>query len=198
MILFYILMSISFLWLQITVFDLLRKHKEAEWLQINSGILFGLSILLSLIVMYSDPGYLKKDPKMDFVKLLDQLCATSLCPECKIIRTPRSRHCSFCDRCVDRYDHHCPWVDNCIGKGNFAQFYLFVFVTWLYLLSIVISIIKAFTIEFSDDQILISPVTLTLAPEDSDMDTIMRHKGFRVLSYVLLLLLCLLFLLSVL
>ena len=32
MILFYILMSVSFVWLQITVFDLLRKHREAEWL----------------------------------------------------------------------------------------------------------------------------------------------------------------------
>jgi palmitoyltransferase ZDHHC13/17 len=104
----------------------------------TSEILFGLSLFLCTVVWLSDPGYLKKDKSLDFVELLDTLEASSLCPDCEVIRTPRCRHCTLCKRCVDRFDHHCPWVNNCIGKGNFAYFYSFVVTQSLYLLSVVI------------------------------------------------------------
>ncbi|XP_047332561.1 protein S-acyltransferase 24-like [Impatiens glandulifera] len=50
-----------------------------------------------------------------------QLCAT-----CKIVRPLRAKHCSICERCVEQFDHHCPWVSNCIGKKNKWDFFFFL------------------------------------------------------------------------
>lgn len=52
-----------------------------------------------------------------------------MCKTCKILRPPRSFHCSTCGTCIDVHDHHCPWVGNCVGKLN--HIYFFKFIVWV-------------------------------------------------------------------
>lgn len=81
-----------------------------------------------------NPGILQPDPQKDgftFLDLLGKFNPTELCPDCLIIRTPRSRHCAICNVCVERFDHHCPWINNCVGVNNHGPFLVFLLSTWL-------------------------------------------------------------------
>lgn len=88
--------------------------------------------VLLVCIICKDPGYIHTKNKT----LMD-LCleneSVMVCPECVLKRKPRSIHCQICRRCVEKFDHHCPWINNCIGGKNLALFYLFIWWTEVFI-----------------------------------------------------------------
>ncbi|EOD51032.1 putative palmitoyltransferase swf1 protein [Neofusicoccum parvum UCRNP2] len=56
------------------------------------------------------------------------------CRTCRLPKPARSKHCPICKTCVARMDHHCVWVNNCVGRENYRWFLALLASTSLVLL----------------------------------------------------------------
>ena len=70
--------------------------------------------------------------------------------ECCIIRPPRWSHWYFWGNWVEIFDHHCKWINWCIGKRNYGYFVLFISLITLFLLVQIISWIVLVLVDYND------------------------------------------------
>ena len=68
-----------------------------------------------------------------------------------IFQPDRAHHCSVCNDCVLKMDHHCPWVNNCVGYYNQKFFFLFLGYAFLYCMYVMLSTLKYFIAYWSHD-----------------------------------------------
>ncbi|KAG4074080.1 hypothetical protein HA402_014285 [Bradysia odoriphaga] len=65
----------------------------------------------------------------------------TVCTRCETYRPPRAHHCRICKRCIRKLDHHCPWINNCVGERNqkyFLQFLVYVGILAIYSVALVV------------------------------------------------------------
>ncbi|KAK6597534.1 DHHC zinc finger domain-containing protein [Botrytis cinerea] len=51
------------------------------------------------------------------------------CRSCHLLKPARSKHCSVCKHCIAKFDHHCIFINNCVGYNNHHWFLLLLFTT---------------------------------------------------------------------
>ena len=74
------------------------------------------------------------------------------CTQCLIDMPLRARHCRLCQKCVSTYDHHCPWIGNCVGERNRKYFYAFLWLQQIQLTMAMILCIKSMNSESIAEQ----------------------------------------------
>lgn len=78
----------------------------------------------------------------------NNLISLKRCFKCYIVRIPGVKHCSKCQGCIIKRDHHCPWMFNCIGQFNQKFFIQYIFYTFFGLFEI--SIVILYYIYYKD------------------------------------------------
>ncbi|KAJ8759125.1 hypothetical protein K2173_004132 [Erythroxylum novogranatense] len=145
----------------ITVFifieDWVGLHSSTGTLNASIFTILGcLCLFCFFVCVLTDPGHVPSSyvPDVEETLLSDQephikSSESRKCDKCCNYKPPRAHHCRVCRRCVLRMDHHCLWINNCVGYRNYKAFFILVLnATVATLYSSVILIICSFQLNF--------------------------------------------------
>lgn len=94
-----------------TVFHLIFGH----WLLVNIVFHYTMGV-------FTHPG---TPPAQNVPEIV------SICKKCVSPKPPRTHHCTVCGKCILKMDHHCPWLNNCVGHFNHRYFFMFCVYMWI-------------------------------------------------------------------
>lgn len=111
-------------------------------------VLHSVTMLMLAAFQFSNPGFIEKSSeKPASYSLAMEVGETKVyrqwCTTCNIYRPLRAAHCKRCGRCVRIHDHHCPYLGNCAGHGNYRTYMMVITSTFLLnVFVVIISILR--------------------------------------------------------
>jgi hypothetical protein len=111
------------------------------------------SLILFFVCSYMHPGYVAASLNwIDVLKIGNDknIDLENFCFYCKVIKSMRAFHCQVCGKCVEKFDHHCVYINNCLGYRNHKYFIFFLLSMISYIIvSIVTRLIDFIYIEIN-------------------------------------------------
>ncbi len=92
-----------------------------------------LFIILYFYLICSNPGYITNldvDNNYETLLFKKKNDFKNYCFKCCVQTTDNLKHCAICDKCCKEFDHHCFWVNNCIGMNNYMKFISFLYINF--------------------------------------------------------------------
>ncbi|XP_008822220.1 probable palmitoyltransferase ZDHHC4 isoform X1 [Nannospalax galili] len=93
-------------------------------------LLLTVNLVFFTLTCSANPGTITKANELLLLQVyeFDEMMfpKNARCFTCDLRKPARSKHCSVCDCCVHRFDHHCVWVNNCIGAWNTRYFLIYL------------------------------------------------------------------------
>ena len=115
--------------LDIWILDPCLKNNDTTYILLGIYLFLWIGTLITFLCSAcKNPQYIEQedDEDLQILNLFRRIHPDDICPRCEVMTTPRSFHCFLCDKCVEGYDHHCPWLNNCIGANNRNSFLCFL------------------------------------------------------------------------
>lgn len=130
------------------------SNKENIVLTILHIWFYFINVFFSIKCLIGNPGILPGNSfvhnifpvtkKIKWYVLKGRVYRLKVCPTCFIMRPLGSGHCKKCNVCIERYDHHCPWVGSCIGRNNYKYFFFLLISINVYFISSLIEDVICF------------------------------------------------------
>ncbi|XP_015273204.1 PREDICTED: probable palmitoyltransferase ZDHHC11 [Gekko japonicus] len=95
------------------------------------GLLFIYHLINHLVAVTIDPADQNVLAKKNYNKpmpIFDRstckhVIQNQRCYLCEVEVGPKVKHCSACNKCIADFDHHCNWLNNCVGSKNYWFFF---------------------------------------------------------------------------
>lgn len=143
----YLFLALHILSESITFFVLLKEINSLV-LDIIFYVFLGLLTIAFTLARLFNPGIILPIDNFTWVEMVEQkLPINNYCPWCRVYKKFTTKHCHSCKHCIEDFDHHCNWIDNCVGKSNSIIFIVFVIVILLNLIVCYYIALTAFLIK---------------------------------------------------
>ena len=117
-------------------------------------VYFLINFVFAIIYIYlicSNPGYISESDKNNDIEGLlftkkDDF--KNYCFKCHVIKTENLKHCAICNICCEEFDHHCFWLNKCIGKNNYILFIFLLYICFIDNFSMILLSIYSILIRF--------------------------------------------------